>query len=103
MKIGFLIISGSILTISLLFSSCNSEKSPNAGSLPSDSLTIAKGKNSFEGKCNSCHNFDQDVIGPHLAGVTFEQSVDWITNFIEPPKKVIDSGDSTAQKLFKQY
>ena len=101
MKKGFLIISNTILTGTLLyFSSCNSEKSSDAGSLPSDSVTIAKGQNSFVNKCTSCHNFDQDGIGPQLGGVTSEHPVDWIKNFIKDPKKVIDSGDTNGTKAF---
>ena len=104
MKKRFLTISNSFLIgIMLYFSSCNSEKSSNARSILTDSATIAKGHNFFVNKCTGCHNFDQDGIGPQLAGITSQQPVEWIKNFIRNPKQVIDSGDSTAQKLFKQY
>lgn len=90
--------------ISLLyFSNCNTRKSSDNSPIPTDSMTIAKGQNTFTNKCTSCHNFDQDGIGPQLAGITFQQSVEWIKNFIKNPKQVIDAGDTTAQKLFKQY
>ena len=85
------------------FSKCNSGDSFDAGSLPTDSMTIAKGQHSFANKCNSCHNFNYDGIGPQLAGVTSGNSVGWIKNFIRDPKKVIESGDTTAQKLFDKY
>ena len=85
------------------FSSCNSGDSSGARSLPTDSITIVKGQNSFANKCNSCHNFNYDGIGPQLAGITTENSVDWIKNFIRDPKKVIESGDTTAKKLFEKY
>jgi len=85
------------------FSNCNSGDSFDTRSLPTDSITIAKGQNSFANKCNSCHNFNYDGIGPQLAGVTSENSVGWIKNFIRDPKKVIESGDTTAQKLFEKY
>ena len=85
------------------FSNCNSGDSFDTRSLPKDSITIAKGQNSFANKCNSCHNFNYDGIGPQLAGVTSENSVGWIKNFIRDPKKVIESGDTTAQKLFEKY
>src|SRR4051812_47183744 len=89
-----------IICIVLYFSSCNSEKSSNTNSLATDSVTIAKGKNSFINNCASCHNFSQYGmgIGPQLAGITTQHSVDWIKTFIRDPKKVIDSGDTTAQK-----
>jgi len=85
------------------FFSCNSGDSLDTRSLPTDSITIAKGQNSFANKCNSCHNFNYDGIGPQLAGITSENSVGWIKNFIRDPKKVIESGDTTAQKLFEKY
>ena len=85
------------------FSNCNSGDSFDTRSLPTDSITIAKGQNSFANKCNSCHNFNYDGIGPQLAGVTSENSVGWIKNFIRDPKKVIESGDTTAKKLFERY
>jgi glucose/arabinose dehydrogenase/cytochrome c2 len=104
MKKGFKIISSSILIGSLLyFTSCNPETSSDINSLPSDSLSITKGKDSFVNKCSGCHNFNRDGIGPQLAGITGDHSAAWIRNFIKNPKKIIDSGDSTAQKLFKQY
>jgi glucose/arabinose dehydrogenase/mono/diheme cytochrome c family protein len=97
----------SIVTIALFllyfFSNCNSGDSVDARSLPTDSITIAKGENSFANKCNSCHNFNYDGIGPQLAGITSENSVSWIKNFIRDPKKVIESGDTTAKKLFEKY
>ena len=105
MKKKIVIISNSFLIgIILYFSSCNSETSSDISSLPTDSLTIEKGRNSFVNKCASCHNFNQYGmgIGPHLAVVTTEKSVNWIKNFIRDPKKVIDSGDTTGQKLFKE-
>src|SRR6266498_4871569 len=98
---------GIIGTIAVLllyfFSDCNSRKSSDTSSIPTDSITIAKGQNSFANKCNSCHNFNYDGIGPQLAGITSENSVEWIKNFIRDPKKIIESGDTTAQKLFNKY
>jgi mono/diheme cytochrome c family protein len=85
------------------FSNCNSGDSVDTRALATDSITIAKGQNSFANKCNSCHNFNYDGIGPQLAGVTSENSVGWIKNFIRDPKKVIESGDTTAKKLFEKY
>jgi glucose/arabinose dehydrogenase/mono/diheme cytochrome c family protein len=96
----------SIVTIACFlfyfFSNCNGDSFVTR-SLPTDSITIAKGQNSFANKCNSCHNFNYDGIGPQLAGVTSENSVGWIKNYIRDPKKVIESGDTTAQKLFEKY
>lgn len=77
MKKIFLIVSNSFLIgIGLYFSSCNPETSSN--SIAKDSVTIAKGKNSFVTNCASCHNFSQYGmgIGPQLAGVTADHSVE---------------------------
>ena len=104
MKKGVLIISNTILIGSLLyFSCCNSGTSSDIISLSADPVTITKGQNSFVANCSNCHNFNQDGIGPQLAGITSEHSVGWIKNFIKDPKKIIGSGDTTAQKLFKRY
>ena len=104
MKKGVLIISNTILIGSLLyFSCCNSGTSSDIISLSVDPVTIANGQNSFVANCSNCHNFNQDGIGPQLAGITSEHSVGWIKNFIKDPKKIIGSGDTTAQKLFKRY
>lgn len=103
MKRGIVVISNSLLISILFFSSCNPGTTSDADILPKDSVTIERGRTSFVGKCASCHNFGQDGIGPQLAGITSQHPVGWIRNFIRNPKQVIDSGDSTAQKLFKRF
>src|SRR6266404_3058054 len=103
MKKRVTVIATIVLASLFFFNSCNSKKPSGNSSILTDSATIAVGKNSFANKCNSCHNFDQDGIGPQLAGITSQHTVEWIKNFIKNPKQVIDSGDTTAQKLFKEY
>src|SRR3954454_12442766 len=103
MKEKSIIISGALLCQLYFFSYCNSGTASNNNSIPSDSVTIAQGENSFTQKCNSCHNIYFDGIGPELAGITSEQQVAWIKNFIKDPQKIINSGDTTAQKLLKRY
>lgn len=85
------------------FTSRNPGTSSGNSSIAKDSATLARGKNSFTVKCSACHNFNLDGIGPQLAGITSEASADRIKNFIKDPKKIIESGDKTAQKLFKRY
>jgi mono/diheme cytochrome c family protein len=97
------VISAVILIQLYLVSSCNSGASSEKDSVAMDVTTIAQGESSFLAKCSSCHNFYLDGIGPQLAGVTTDQSIDWIRNFIRDPKAVVDSGDSTAQKLYNRY
>ncbi len=106
MKKAILIILNTILIVIIFyFSSCNSGSSSAPTLFPSDSVTIAKGRNLFVGNCSNCHNFNQYGmgIGPQLAGITTENSVSWIKNFIKNPQKIIESGDPKAQKLFKEY
>ncbi len=103
MKKYLLIIATAALLQLYFFSSCNSGESSNDNSITTDPATIAKGEKSFAEKCSSCHNFSQDGIGPELGGITKDQPVEWIRSFISNSKKAIDSGDTTAQKLFKRY
>src|SRR4030095_11041055 len=103
MKKRIAIIATIIPSLLYFFISCDSKKSSGNSSIPADSVTIAQGKRAFADKCTGCHNFELDGIGPQLAGITSEQSVEWIKNFIKNPKQVIDSGDTTAQKLLKEY
>src|SRR2546430_9838907 len=98
------ILSSSITLLLLyFFSNCKSGNSFDDSSIAKDSVTIKKGQTSFGSKCSGCHNFAQNGIGPELSGITSDNSVNWIRNFIKDPKKVIESGDSSANKLFKRY
>ncbi|HTE31902.1 MAG TPA: cytochrome c, partial [Chryseolinea sp.] len=98
-----ILITSTIGFASLYFTNCNSGNSSDSSAISTDSITIAHGKASFENKCASCHNFSGNGIGPQLAGITLQQPIEWIKGFIKNPKKVIDAGDTTAQKLFKEY
>ncbi|MCW3089793.1 MAG: c-type cytochrome, partial [Ferruginibacter sp.] len=105
MKKRILIVS-SVFLLQLYLISCHSGKSFDNSSISTDTATIAKGRTMFEKNCSGCHilsDISLNGIGPHLAGVTSENSVEWLKNFIRDPKKAIESGDTTAQKLFKQY
>lgn len=95
---------GFVLTgISCLINSCDSKPPPDENSIPTDSITLAKGENSFLTNCASCHNFKHNGIGPQLAGITSDTSVKWIKNFVNDPNKMIESGDARAQRLFNSY
>ena len=98
------IILFSVFTVSICFLvSCNSESSSENDSISTDSVTIAKGEESFLKNCSSCHNFKYDGIGPQLGGVTSENSVDWVKSFISDPKKMIDAGDKRALDRLKRF
>ncbi len=66
-------------------------------------LTIQRGMVLFNQHCASCHNFNENVIGPNLAGVTSNVSKDWLVKFIENPKNSIESGDQRAMELYAKY
>src|SRR5688500_885306 len=71
--------------------------------IATDSANINKGQLLFNQFCGNCHNFRQDGIGPHLAGITDSASISWIIDFIRTPKEMIDDGDVRAQMLHAKY
>ncbi|MDQ2753088.1 MAG: c-type cytochrome, partial [Bacteroidota bacterium] len=81
--------------------SCNDKSRKE--SISDNPVVIAKGEILFNQQCSGCHNFRQDAIGPQLNGITDKQSPHWILSFIKDPQKMIDSGDTTATALFKNY
>jgi mono/diheme cytochrome c family protein len=87
----------------LCLNSCNPGAAWDNSTIPSDSITIAKGEASFMQNCSGCHNFRHEGIGPSLGGLTAIASADWIGHFIRDPKKMIESGDERAGHLFKKY
>jgi glucose/arabinose dehydrogenase/mono/diheme cytochrome c family protein len=86
-----------------LIISCTSSSPADVSEIPSDALTISKGERSFVSNCGTCHNFYHVGTGPQLAGITSDTSVRWIRDFIRDPKKLIESGDERAVRLFKAY
>lgn len=83
---------------------CNSGSSTlDYSHIPSDSLTLGKGKTIFLQNCSACHDFRQDGIGPQLGGVTSEVSAEWLQNFIKDPKTIIESGDERAKVQYENY
>ncbi|MEO6187870.1 MAG: PQQ-dependent sugar dehydrogenase, partial [Ginsengibacter sp.] len=102
MKKESIIISIAALLL-LYFIACNSSPSLVNDAISSDSVTIAKGKTTFNQYCSSCHNFRTGGIGPQLGGLTESVSANWIGHFIRNPQKIIESGDERARKLFERY
>ena len=94
---------GTCFLVAMYFANCNSGVDATKNAISTDPVVIAKGQNIFAERCAGCHNFKLDGIGPDLGGITSVHSAEWIKNFISNPKQVIESGDSTAQKLIKQY
>jgi mono/diheme cytochrome c family protein len=62
------------------------------------------GEGIFQQKCASCHTIGAgDLVGPDLKGVTKQRDPQWLAGFIAEPDRVLDSGDSIAASLRKQY
>ena len=87
-----------------LLPGCSSSSSESAElSIPTDPATVAQGEELFVNNCSACHNFQQQAIGPALAGVTTEVAAPWLYHFIRNAPAMIDSGDTRAVKLYGEY
>ena len=94
----FIFIGGAAL---LFLFSCSNSVSTDP--ILKDSVSISKGALLFHQNCSGCHNFKQDGIGPNLSGITEEDTLPWIKQFIRSPKSLIDSGEDHAKELFADY
>ncbi len=57
----------------------------------------------FRQSCMSCHTIGGGrLTGPDLKDVTKRQNRDWLVNFLQNPKAVIDSGDPYAARIFEE-
>lgn len=90
------------LIAALTIFSC-SQKNEFGSHISADVEQIKSGRLLFENNCSTCHNFQQNGIGPNLSGVTHSVETDWITNFIKDPSKVIAADDPRAKGLFEKY
>jgi glucose/arabinose dehydrogenase/mono/diheme cytochrome c family protein len=91
-----------LLCIVFTFAACQNS-SPSTADIPSDSLTIAKGKQLFFQNCSGCHEFKTNGIGPSLGGITHTADFVWLKKFIKDPAAMVASGDSNAVQVYKQY
>ncbi len=57
----------------------------------------------FELNCKSCHTIGGGrLTGPDLKDVLERRDRDWLVEFIQHPKAMIDSGDAYAQELLRE-
>lgn len=71
--------------------------------LLSGSLGAQDAADFFRGNCVSCHTIGGGrLTGPDLKNVTEQKDRDWLINFLQNPRAVIDSGDPYATKLFQE-
>jgi len=69
----------------------------------SDKKILLEGKELFNTSCASCHALAEEGIGPRLGGITSLLSKKQLTEFIQNPSKIIDSGDQRAINLSRQF
>ncbi|WP_296703594.1 PQQ-dependent sugar dehydrogenase [Algoriphagus sp.] len=89
----------------LLFAlSCTSDKSKEFGTeISADIEQIKTGKKIFEQQCSTCHNFNENAIGPNLSGLTRQIETEWIKKFIKNPAEIIAAEDERAVRLLSVY
>ncbi len=83
--------------------SCSPEKKEFGLEISSDASQILNGKALFEKHCSTCHNFNEDAIGPNLSGLTRQTESQWIREFIKNPALAIDAKDLRAVELLAKY
>lgn len=77
----------------LIAISCNAPHTPN----------ISNGTKVFEANCATCHNFQQDGIGPQLGGLKGAVEPDYLTRFIKSPKAMVEAKDARATAAFNKF
>ena len=53
--------------------------------------------------CGSCHALDKKLVGPALRGVHERHSEEWLIKWVRNNKKLRESGDAEAIKLYNDY
>jgi glucose/arabinose dehydrogenase/cytochrome c551/c552 len=88
----------------LIFSACSSKEEIKFGEdISTSSDQIVNGRKLFEQNCSSCHNFNENAIGPNLSGLTRQTETDWIRKFIKNPSELIVAKDERALRLLAIY
>jgi len=65
---------------------------------------IAGPKTIFRKRCAACHTYGKGIkVGPDLKGVTDRRKRDWLFTFVRSSSTMIQSGDPTATKLFREF
>lgn len=77
----------------LVMISCEASHTPN----------ISNGTKVFEANCVTCHNFQQDGIGPQLGGLKGVVEQDHLIKFIKSPKAMVEAKDARATATFNKF
>ena len=91
----------SIIIPLVVIISCVSGKKNESKNI--DNKVVTNGKTLFATNCTSCHNLEDDGIGPKLGGITSLLSEQQLMDFIKNPPKVIDSRDLRSSSLSRKY
>lgn len=91
------------IVLCLLIFSCTTKQAEFGKDISTDASQILKGKTLFEQQCSTCHNFNEDAIGPNLSGLTRQIETQWIRAFIKNPATVIEAKDPRAVELLAKY
>ena len=67
-----------------------------------DEAMAARGEEKFNGICIACHQANQRMIGPAMAGVYERRSPEWVMNMILNPDGMLKE-DPIAKALLKEY
>jgi nitrate reductase gamma subunit len=72
--------------------------------MPSKMASADKGQELFESTCASCHSTGTNkIVGPGLQGIKLRRPEAWLIEWVKDSKKLIDSGDPDAVKVFNEY
>ena len=91
------------VSFSLLIFSCSPNQTEFGKDISTDASQILKGKTLFDQQCSTCHNFNEDAIGPNLSGLTRQVESIWIKEFIKNPAAAFDAEDPRAVELLAKY
>ena len=61
------------------------------------------GKLIFNSRCAACHNVNQVLTGPALAGVHDRRTMDWIVRFVRSSKTMVEKGDKDAVAIYEKF
>ncbi|GMQ25476.1 hypothetical protein Aoki45_21580 [Algoriphagus sp. oki45] len=86
-----------------LMFSCSQPTQQPGSDISTDGAQILKGKKLFEQHCSTCHNFNQDAIGPNLSGLTRQVESAWIKSFIKNSAALIEAQDERALSVLAKY
>lgn len=93
----------SFLGFGILLFSCSPSQKEFGLEISTDASLILKGRTIFEQQCSTCHNFNEDAIGPNLSGLTRQVETQWIRDFIKNPAAAIEAKDPRAVELLAKY